>query len=81
MVDATQQEIDGWIDLPKGFLDGPECPSCGCGKTEIVGGFNAVSYIECLACGYYGDWWVEDGATNHQEVLTGDQRQPDNGLF
>jgi hypothetical protein len=50
---------------------GPGCPRCGA-KTEIVGGFNAVSYISCSACGYYGDNWEDsDGVA---AVLAGGPR-------
>jgi len=39
---------------------GPQCPHCRA-TTQVVGGFNAVDYIEC-SCGFKADYWEdEDG--------------------
>jgi hypothetical protein len=54
------------IQFPR--ADGIACPRCG-RKAQVVGGFNAIDYIECAACGWYGDHWTdENGATHDAEV-------------
>jgi hypothetical protein len=46
-----------------------KCPKCE-KSAQIVGGFNAVDYLQCDACGYYGDHWEENGIVYDIEVPT-----------
>jgi hypothetical protein len=45
------------------------CPQCG-EQALVVGGFNAIDYIKCRACSYYGDHWEEGGIVHDVSVPT-----------
>jgi hypothetical protein len=49
------------------MIEHETCPQCG-HDARIVGGFNAIDYLQCDACGYYGDHWEANGIVYDIEV-------------
>ena len=53
------------------------CPDCS-SRAAVVGSFHAVAHIACNACGFYGDYWVDDDDVVHaRRVEITDGRLPD----